>query len=281
LPIDADQDASSAQDATDAAPAKQAPAATKTDSTVNAAPISSDQAAKTQAPNASSSQQAADENIVSAQTAGSAQANLDQAPAPGAQPSAISSSDTAASPANAQGGTSAAKTDVNGLPNFGFAPSSATTTSTQPAGTTPSTAPAAAVPIAGLAVAIAARAQAGSNQFEIRLSPPELGRIDVQLNVDGNGQVTSHMTVERPDTLQLLQSQQPQLQSALEQAGLTTSDNGLQFTLRDQSFAGQNNGSGSQPMTAQLVIPEPDLPPIAATQIYTRAGLGTGIDIRV
>ena len=101
---------------------------------------------------------------------------------------------------------------------------------------------AAAVPIAGLAVEIAARARAGSNQFDIRLDPPELGRIDVRLDVDRNGQVTSHVTVDRADTLQLLQSQQPQLQRALEQAGLTTANNGLQFTLRDQSFAGQNGG---------------------------------------
>ena len=57
--------------------------------------------------------------------------------------------------------------------------------------------------------------------------------------------MTSHVTVDRPETLQLLQSQQPQLERALEQAGLKTADNGLQFSLRDQSFAGQNNGCGA------------------------------------
>ena len=78
-----------------------------------------------------------------------------------------------------------------------------------------------------------------------------------------NGQVTSHVTVDRPETLTLLQSQQPQLERALEQAGLKTADNGLQFSLRDQSFAGQNNGGGAQPNPAQqLVIPDPDLPPV-------------------
>ena len=101
-----------------------------------------------------------------------------------------------------------------------------------------SSTPAAAVSIAGLPIAIAARALAGSNQFDIRLDPPELGRIDVRLDVDSNGQVTSHVTVDRPETLTLLQSQQPQLERALEQAGLKTADNGLQFSLRDQSFAG-------------------------------------------
>jgi hypothetical protein len=95
--------------------------------------------------------------------------------------------------------------------------------------------------------------------------------------------VTSHVTVDRPETLQLLQSQQPQLERALEQAGLKTADNGLQFTLRDQSFAGQNGGSGggAQPSVAQLVIPDADQPVIQATQIYSRAGLGSGVDIRV
>ena len=143
---------------------------------------------------------------------------------------------------------------------------------------------AAAVPVAGLAVAIAARAQSGSNQFDIRLDPPELGRIDVRLDVDRDGQVTTHMTAERADTLQLLQSQQPQIEQALEQAGLKTADNGLQFTLRDQSFTGENNNGSGCPDKRQprkLVIPDADLTPIAATQIYTRAGLGSGIDIRV
>jgi flagellar hook-length control protein FliK len=140
----------------------------------------------------------------------------------------------------------------------------------------------AAVSIAGLPVTIVAHAQAGSNQFDIRLDPPELGRIDVHLDVDGNGQVTTHVTVDRPETLSLLQSQQPQLERALGQAGLTTADNGLQFTLRDQSFTGQNsNGGTAQQSPAQLVIPDADLSSVEATQIYSRLNLRGGIDIRV
>src|SRR5580698_10062058 len=167
---------------------------------------------------------------------------------------------------------------AEGLPNCGIVANQAA-----PAAAAPGTAAAPTVPIAGLAVAIASRAQAGSSQFDIRLDPPELGRIDVRLGVDRDGQVTSHVTVDRADTLQLLQSQQPHLERALEQAGLKTADNGMQFTLRDQSFAGQNGGSGSgaQPSAAQLVIPDADQPVIQATQIYSRAGLGSGVDIRV
>jgi len=191
-------------------------------------------------------------------------------------------SDTPAS-SSAASGTGAAKVSADGLPNFGFSAATATTSSTMAAAANSSTASTTAVPISGLAVAIAARAQAGSNEFEIRLDPPELGRIDVHLNVDSNGQVTSHVTVERADTLQLLQSEQPQIERALEQAGLKTTDNGLQFTLRDQSFAGQNSGqnTGGEPRTAQLVVPDADLSPVEATQAYSRFGLGGGVDIRV
>ena len=192
---------------------------------------------------------------------------------------ATPTSETGGSPA-AQSGWNAAKAATEGLPNFGILANQAVPAA---AAAAPGTAAAATVPIAGLAVAIASRAQAGSSQFDIRLDPPELGRIDVRLDVDRNGQVTSHVTVDRPDTLQLLQSQQSQLERALEQAGLKTADNGLQFTLRDQSFAGQNGGSGNgaKPSAAQLVIPDAEAPVIQATQIYSRAGLGSGVDIRV
>jgi flagellar hook-length control protein FliK len=202
-------------------------------------------------------------------------------------PEPTTSATTSAATSNTQ--AAAAKTDLTAVPNFGF---SALAAATSPASASGSASSAAAtnapVPVAGLAVAIAVRAQAGANQFDIRLDPPELGRIDVRLDVDSNGQVTTHMTADRADTLQLLQNQQPQLEQALNQAGLKTADNALQFSLRDQSLSGQNqsftgqNGTGSQTgSNAQLVIPDADLTPSAATQIYARAGLGSGLDIRI
>ena len=144
---------------------------------------------------------------------------------------------------------------------------------------------AAVVPIAGLAVEIAARVQAGSNRFEIRLDPPELGRIDVRLDFDRDGQVTSRVTVDKAETLNLLQRGASDLERALQQVGLKTSDGGLQFTLRDQSFGGQNPGQSdrSLPEAARLVIPDPEMTPVEALPGgYGRSlGLGTGIDIRV
>jgi flagellar hook-length control protein FliK len=220
------------------------------------------------------------------------------AAAPGQNLAANGDADTAAERVGAGGKTSAlgaaasaeARSETNnaakpsspdGLPNFGL---SNATMGFSATATAPARAAAAAgesIPVAGLAVAIAAKAKAGTNQFEIRLDPPELGRIDVRLGVDAGGQVTSHVTVDRAETLQLLQSHQPQLERAFEQAGLKTADNGLQFTLRDQSFANGNNGGGAQPGAAHLVVPDADSPAAEATQTYARAILRGGIDIRV
>ena len=281
----ANQDTSAPQDATDAGTAKETPSTTPVDNTANATASSAQETTKAQGAQSRSEQQqptqAANDTTTTVQTPDPVPANSDHTAAQIAQTSPASTSQNATSAPAAQGHEAAKSNGVDGLPNFDFSVSAATASSATAASAPSSYASAGAVPIAGLAVAIAARAHAGSNQFDISLSPPELGRIDVQLSVDGNGHATTHMTVDRPETLQLLQSQQPQLQNALEQAGLTTADNGLQFTLRDQSFTGQNNGSGSRSAPTQLVIPDPQLAPVVATQIYTRMGLGGGVDIRV
>src|SRR4029077_1294782 len=86
-----------------------------------------------------------------------------------------------------------------------------------------------AVPLSGLAVEIAASVKSGKTSFDIRLDPADLGRIDVRIDVDRNGQVTSHLTVEKPETLSMLQQDAPQLQRALDDAGLKTGSGGLQF----------------------------------------------------
>ena len=101
----------------------------------------------------------------------------------------------------------------------------------------------AAVPLSGLAVEIAASAKNGKSNFEIRLDPADLGRIDVRISVDSSGQMTSHLMVEKPETLSMLQQDAPQLQQALNDAGFKTGDSGLQFSLRDQSSSGQNSGN--------------------------------------
>jgi flagellar hook-length control protein FliK len=138
----------------------------------------------------------------------------------------------------------------------------------------------AAIPLSGVAIEIAGKALAGKNRFEIRLDPPELGRIDVRLDVDRDGNVTSRLTVDRPDTLDLLRRDAAGLERALQDAGLKTANNGLQFSLRDQSMGEQQ--AGTSPGAAVLVAHDESLPSIdVIPQRYRLAGQGSGLDIRV
>ncbi len=141
------------------------------------------------------------------------------------------------------------------------------------------------VPLAGVPIEIAARAVDGQHRFEIRLDPPELGRIDVRLDVDKNGAVTSRLIVERAETLDLLRRDAPALEKALQSAGLKTNEGALEFSLRDQSFAqrDQDPQRNERAETVRAILQDDDLPPVdAARRGYGRLiGLGNGLDISV
>jgi hypothetical protein len=151
-----------------------------------------------------------------------------------------------------------------------------------PAAPAPLTAQAATVPLAGVVIEIAGQAMAGKNRFEIRLDPPELGRIEVRLDVDRDGQVTTRLIADRSDTLDLLRRDASGLERALQDAGLKTADNGLQFSLRDQTM-GREQSNTPTTGAAQIIVHDDALPVNDATQRnYSRlAGLRGGIDIRV
>ena len=139
------------------------------------------------------------------------------------------------------------------------------------------------VPLSGLAVEIAASARSGKTRFDVRLDPADLGRIDVRIDVDRNGQVISHLRVEKPETLTMLRQDAAQLRQALDDAGLKTGHGGLQFSLRDQSSSGQNNGNQSGGNAQRLVVSEDDTVPVAvAGRSYGRmSNSNGGVDIRV
>jgi flagellar hook-length control protein FliK len=140
-----------------------------------------------------------------------------------------------------------------------------------------------AVPLSGLALEIAASARSGKSRFEIRLDPADLGRIDVRIDVDRSGQVTSHVTVEKPETLSMLRQDAPQLQRQLDDAGFKTGSGGLQFSLRDQSSSNQNNGDETGRNAQRLVVSSEDPTPAAVVgRTYGRMlGSSSGVDIKV
>jgi flagellar hook-length control protein FliK len=95
------------------------------------------------------------------------------------------------------------------------------------------------VPLGAVPIEIALKTLAGINRFEIRLDPGDLGRIDVSLEIDDKGEVKAHLTVDKVETLALLQRDARTLERAFEQAGLKSSDGGVNLSLRDQQHQGQ------------------------------------------
>ena len=90
-------------------------------------------------------------------------------------------------------------------------------------------------PIHVVPIEIGLRAMSGSRQFDIRLDPDELGRVDVNLSISDSGEVSARLVVDRVETLHLLQRDARTLERAFEQAGLKPSDGGVDISLRDPS----------------------------------------------
>lgn len=137
-----------------------------------------------------------------------------------------------------------------------------------------------AVPLDGVAMEITSRILSGKSRFEIRLDPADLGRIDVQMDVDQSGNLTTRLFVEKSETLDLLKRDAPNLERALQDAGLKTSDQSLQFSLRDQSSNNRDDTPNGRSLRG--IVSEDDAAPAPVALNYGRGLMGTsGLDIRV
>jgi flagellar hook-length control protein FliK len=87
------------------------------------------------------------------------------------------------------------------------------------------------VPLDTLAVHIARKVEQGLNQFEITLTPAELGKLDISLRISDDGRVQAVLRAERQDTLDLLRQDARVLESQLRQAGLDVNTGALSFHL--------------------------------------------------
>ncbi len=162
--------------------------------------------------------------------------------------------------------------------------SNATTQAAAPAPSQVQAPPDPAVPLGQVPMTIGLRSLAGSSEFQIRLDPAELGRIDVKLEIDkARGTVMTHLVVERPETLAMLQRDAGQLQQALSQTGLDPSGGGLSLSLRSDGNAqgGANGGQGDAPRGGPAAWGQEraDAPQEVAPTRWLR-GYG-GLDIRI
>lgn len=142
-----------------------------------------------------------------------------------------------------------------------------------------------AVPLDQLAVEIATRAGKGERRFDIRLDPPELGRIDVRLEIDSKGNTTTKLIVERAETLDMLQRDARGLEKALQNAGLKTDAGGMQFSLQQDTQAHhghQNHGPDMRGGRSDIASGDVEaMTPVAVNNSSLAAQLRGGVDIRI
>jgi flagellar hook-length control protein FliK len=134
------------------------------------------------------------------------------------------------------------------------------------------------VPLENLAVQIARRFEQGMSSFEISLSPAELGKLDISMQVSDDGRVHAVLRAERPETLELLKQDARALETQLRQAGLDVGSNALSFQLSHGNAHRQNSTARDNGFSSALNEGQP-----AAEQIttYVATRKRDGLDIHV
>ena len=95
-----------------------------------------------------------------------------------------------------------------------------------------------------VAIHVARAIDDGLDQIKIRLHPANLGRVEVKLEVAQDGRVAATIIADKADTLDMLQKDSRALEKALEEAGLRTDSESLNFGLRgeqDQTESGKSD----------------------------------------
>ncbi|PHZ85265.1 flagellar hook-length control protein FliK [Paremcibacter congregatus] len=89
-------------------------------------------------------------------------------------------------------------------------------------------------PAEQIKLAISRQASLGQNSFRLSLKPAELGQVDIKMDFQADGRMTTTITVDNEKTLNMLQKDQSGLERALNNAGFDASGNNLNFTLKKQ-----------------------------------------------
>jgi flagellar hook-length control protein FliK len=107
------------------------------------------------------------------------------------------------------------------------------------------------------------RFNGGTTNFEMRLDPAELGRVEIRMEVTRDNRVTAVVTADNPQALTELARHARELEQQLQSAGLQLSDAGLSFDLRQgaqgerdaQDASSRHNGGESTAANEQQPAP--------------------------
>jgi hypothetical protein len=97
------------------------------------------------------------------------------------------------------------------------------------------------------AVVSLAGAPGGGQRMTLRLEPAELGQVQIRIDRPQDAPAQVEITVQRPETLTLLLRDQPQLQRALDQAGVPADGRGvtLHIAAPESPAAGNSHSSAA------------------------------------
>ena len=120
-----------------------------------------------------------------------------------------------------------------------------------------------------------------STSFELRLDPPELGRVDVRLEVSRDHRVTALIAADSPQALAELARNARELEQMLQSAGLELSDNGLAFDLRQGHEGSQDASHDGAPAGGALPAEASDVPQQGARPLGYERWRGVRLDMMV
>jgi hypothetical protein len=134
---------------------------------------------------------------------------------------------------------------------------------------------------AQLASQIGNKAGAARTAFDFALEPQGLGRVDVSLKIDQQGQLSAVLSFDNPSAAAEAKSRAGELQQALQQAGLDVGQSGLSFTFsggQGQSAAWQTPAAMSHAALPTLADATPDTVTQSAAPVASSA---SGLDITI
>jgi len=101
---------------------------------------------------------------------------------------------------------------------------------------------------AQIAAQILRKLEGRSTRFEMALTPDDLGRVDVKLDIDSEGRLAARLAFDNPAAATDLRGRADQLRRELEDAGFQLADDAFEFAERDSGSSsfdrGQDNRHG-------------------------------------
>ena len=138
---------------------------------------------------------------------------------------------------------------------------------------------------AQIAAQILRRLEGRSTRFEMALTPDELGRVDVKLDIDSEGRLNARLAFDNPAAATDLRGRADELRRQLEDAGFHLAEDAFEFTDRDSGSSafdrGQDarNGSSRAFATASRLNTEADVAQPPLWMALTLSPLG--VDMKV